>query len=123
MLNAARAGVYDARVLRLIPPAERPLHFDHDLEKDRWTVKPEIRSLATWKSHNLLHPLKEEPFDCIFLKNVLIYFDADSKQRVVRHLLNVLAPGGFLVIGPTEGVYNLLGSLNRLKTWLYQRPV
>ena len=47
---------------------------------ERWTVKPEIKALVTWKQHNLLFPLKEDPFDCIFLKNVLIYFDTESKQ-------------------------------------------
>jgi chemotaxis protein methyltransferase CheR len=120
-LEAARAGSYDARAVRLIGPAERLLYFDHDPASQRWTLKPEVRALATWKSHNLLHPLREEPFDCIFLKNVLIYFDPDSKQTVVRHLLAAIARGGYLVVGPTEGIYNLLGSLAKRKTWLYQK--
>ena len=121
-LEVARAGRYDARALRLIPPAERPAHFDQGPDEGRWTLKPEVRAMATWKWHNLLEPLGQGPFDCIFLKNVLIYFDADSKQVVVRNLLGELAPGGYLVVGPTEGVYHLLGSLQRLKTWLYRRP-
>ncbi len=81
-LNAARTGSYDARALRLVDPADRALHFDHDPVRGRWTLKAEVRALATWKCHNLLQPLAtaEEPFDCIFLKNVLIYFDAESKQ-------------------------------------------
>jgi chemotaxis protein methyltransferase CheR len=120
-LDAARAGRYDARALRLIPPAERTLRFDHDAEAQRWTLKPEVRSLATWKCHNLLDPLREEPFDCLFLKNVLIYFDPDSKRRVVERLLAAMAPGGYLVVGPTEGVYTMLGPLVKHKTWLYQR--
>jgi chemotaxis protein methyltransferase CheR len=121
-LDAARAGSYDARALRLIPPDERSSYFDHDPPTGRWTLKPELRALTTWKLHNLLHPLRQEPFDCIFLKNVLIYFDPASKQVVVRHLLASLAKGGYLVVGPTEGVYDMLGSLVKHKTWLYQRP-
>jgi chemotaxis protein methyltransferase CheR len=120
-LQAARAGIYDARALRLIPAAERERYFEQDPAAQRWTIKPEVKALATWKSHNLLEPLREEPFDCIFLKNVLIYFDPDSKQRVVRNLLAALAKGGYLVVGPTEGVYSMLGSLKKHKTWLYQR--
>ncbi len=69
-----------------------------------------------------MFPLKEEPFDCIFLKNVLIYFDTDSKQIVVRNLINALAKGGYLVVGPTEGIYTMLDPLSKLKPWLYQRP-
>ena len=121
-LDAARAGSYDARALRLIPPEERSAHFDHDPRSGRWTLKAEVRALATWKLHNLMYPQKEEPFDCIFLKNVLIYFDPESKQTVVKRLLGAVAKGGYLVVGPTEGVYDLLGSLVKHKTWLYQRP-
>ena len=75
----------------------------------------------TWKLHNLLAPLREEPFDCIFLKNVLIYFDTASKQAVVRNVLAAMAKGGYLVVGPTEGIYTMLDPLTKLKPWLYQK--
>jgi chemotaxis protein methyltransferase CheR len=121
VLNAARAGSYDARAVRLIEPIERTTFFDADPTTERWTVKPEVKAMVTWKQHNLLFPLKEEPFDCIFLKNVLIYFDTESKQSVVKNVINALAKGGYLVVGPTEGIYSMLGSLTKLKPWLYQR--
>ncbi len=121
VLDSARAGVYDARAIRLIDPAERQTFFEEDPKKERWAIKPEVKALVTWKQHNLLSPLKEEPFDCIFLKNVLIYFDTDSKQIVVRNLINALAKGGYLVVGPTEGIYTMLDALSKLKPWLYQR--
>jgi chemotaxis protein methyltransferase CheR len=121
-LDTAREGSYDARALRLIPNDERAAHFDLDAKAQRSVLKAAVRAMPTWKRHNLLHPLREDPFDCIFLKNVLIYFDPESKQTVVRHLLAALAKGGYLVAGPTEGVHNLLGTLIKHKTWLYQRP-
>jgi chemotaxis protein methyltransferase CheR len=121
VLDAARTGRYDARAIRLIEPVDRQAFFDEDAATERWTVKPEVKALVTWKQHNLLFPLEQEPFDCIFLKNVLIYFDTESKQIVVRNLINALAKGGHLVIGPTEGIYAMLDPLSKLKTWLYQR--
>jgi chemotaxis protein methyltransferase CheR len=121
-LEAARAGSYDARAVRLISPERRARAFDHDPATQRYRVKAEIRGLATWKSHNLLKPSPEKPFDCIFLKNVLIYFDTASKQTVVRNLIRVLAPGGYLVAGLTEGVSALLDPLIRIKPWLYRKP-
>jgi chemotaxis protein methyltransferase CheR len=121
VLDSARAGIYDARAIRLIDVAQRQTFFEEDPKKERWVIKPEVKALVTWKQHNLLSPLKEEPFDCIFLKNVLIYFDTDSKQVVVRNLINALAKGGYLVVGPTEGIYTMLDSLTKLKPWLYQR--
>jgi chemotaxis protein methyltransferase CheR len=121
VLNAARAGRYDARAIRLIEPAQRTMFFDQAPAAEHWTVKPEVKALVTWKQHNLLFPLKEDPFDCIFLKNVLIYFDTESKQSVVKNVIDALAKGGYLVIGPTEGIYTMLDSLTKLKPWLYQR--
>ena len=66
VLAAARAGSYDARAVRLVEPARRLAFFDDDPAAQRWTIKPEVKALVTWKQHNLLFPLEEEPFDCIF---------------------------------------------------------
>ena len=53
---------------------------------------------------------------------MLIYFDAESKQTVVRTCCRP-GRGGYLVVGPTEGIFAMLGSLTKHKTWLYQnRP-
>jgi chemotaxis protein methyltransferase CheR len=122
VLNTARLGTYDARAIRLIEAAQRTLFFDEEPAAHRWTVKPELKALVTWKQHNLLSPLEQDPFDCIFLKNVLIYFDTKSKQSAVANIINALASGGYLVTGPTEGIYAMLGPLNKVSPWLYQRP-
>jgi chemotaxis protein methyltransferase CheR len=121
VLDAARAGSYDARAVRLIEPAQQRAFFDQDPVSQRFAVRPEVKSLVTWKQHNLLSPLKEEQFDCIFLKNVLIYFDVDSKQVVVKNVIDALVKGGYLVIGPTEGIYAMLDPLSKVQPWLYQR--
>jgi chemotaxis protein methyltransferase CheR len=121
VLASARAGVYDERAVHLVPADQRKRFFDEDPEARRWTLKDEVRSLVTWKLHNLLMPLKEEPFDCIFLKNVLIYFDTASKQTVVNNVLASLSKRGYLVVGPTEGIYTMLDPLTKLKPWLYQK--
>jgi chemotaxis protein methyltransferase CheR len=121
VLNAARVGSYDERSIRLIDPGQRQAFFDEETANQRWIIKPEVKAIVTWKQHNLLFPLKEDPFDCIFLKNVLIYFDTESKQAVVRNVIDSLAHGGYLVTGPTEGIYTMLDSLSKLKPWLYQK--
>jgi chemotaxis protein methyltransferase CheR len=121
VLAAARAGTYDERAVRLVGPEERKQFFDEDAAGRRCTIKNDVRSMVTWKLHNLLAPLQEDPFDCIFLKNVLIYFDTASKQTVVRNVITSLANGGHLVVGPTEGIYMMLDPLTKLKPWLYQK--
>jgi chemotaxis protein methyltransferase CheR len=52
----------------------------------------------------------------------LIYFDIASKKVVLANLLKALAPGGYLIVGPTEGVGTLL-TLPRLHAWLYRKPI
>ena len=124
ILGQAREASYDARTLRLLDAERRRRHFVEDPAAQRWTVRPESRALASWKVHNLMKPLAGEgaPFDCILIKNVLIYFDAASKQAVARNVMDALAPGGFLVLGPTEMIPQMLEPLQRRKSWLYQKP-
>ena len=45
-----------------------------------------------------------------------------SKETAVRTLIDALAPGGFLVVGPADGIYDLLGSLEKRSIFLYQKP-
>jgi chemotaxis protein methyltransferase CheR len=71
VLAAAQAGSYDARAVRLIEPADRLAYFDLDKTTHRLTIRRDVKSIVTWKQHNLLRRLDGEPFDCIFLKNVL----------------------------------------------------
>ena len=87
VLDAARNGIYDERAIRLVTAARRSAYFQQDTATPgKWQVKADIRAMTRWKRHNLMNPLVgEEPFDVVFLKNVLIYFDNDSKEKVLRH--------------------------------------
>jgi chemotaxis protein methyltransferase CheR len=58
----------------------------------------------------------------VFLKNVLIYFDATSKKRVLENIRAAICPGGLLVSGAAEGVAELVKDFKRIGPWLYQRP-
>ncbi|MEW4567321.1 protein-glutamate O-methyltransferase CheR [Tautonia sp. JC769] len=121
-LQSAREARYGDRSLRLVTEAERKRWFTFDAASSRWKLNDDLRARATFRAHNLLYPMRDGPFDCIFLKNVLIYFDAESKARVVKQMIGALAPGGYLVVGPTEGVYGMLEPLERIESWLYRRP-
>lgn len=120
-LAAAEAGVYGERAVERLSPERRRRHFQK-LPDGRYRIKPHLRAHVRLRRHNLVDPPFEEGFDCVFLRNVMIYFDRSSKQRVVAHLFRALAPGGFLVIGPNEGVFDLLDGLNRHGPLLYEKP-
>ena len=121
-LDCASAGVYEDRAMRNVPAAERSRYFDHDPTTKKWRLKDEVRGGIRWKSHNLMNPFPGDSFDCVFIKNVLIYFDAASKQAATTNLIRALAVGGSLVVGPTEGIFTMLGSLEKRSAWLYEKP-
>ena len=120
-LRQAREGLFKHRAVEAVTERQLRRYFQ-SRENDCWQVRPEIRELVRFKGHNLMTPISEPPFDCIFIRNVLIYFDQDSKRVVVNNLIQALAPGGYLVVGPSEGIYAMLEPLERLSTFLYRKP-
>lgn len=123
VLDAARNGIYDERAIRLVTAARRSAYFQQDTATPgKWQVKADIRAMTRWKRHNLMNPLVgEEPFDVVFLKNVLIYFDNDSKEKVLRNVVSSIRPGGFLVVGPTDSVSKHLSLMTRERPWLFRK--
>ena len=119
-INRAREADYPNRMLENLSPVQQRSYFLKD-GKDHWSVRPRFRPYVDFARANLMLPLDEEPFDCVFLCNVLIYFDRDSKQRVLENVTNALAPGGFLVTGPSEGVFDLLGSYRKVAQLVYRK--
>jgi chemotaxis protein methyltransferase CheR len=121
-LRAAREGLFTQRAVEAVTEKQLRRYFEGQDDDDRWRVRREVRELTHFESHNLLMPMNTAPFDCIFIRNVLIYFDRESKRIVVENLINALVPGGYLVVGPSEGIYDMLDPLERLTTSLYRRP-
>ncbi|MDQ1289694.1 MAG: protein-glutamate O-methyltransferase CheR [Actinomycetota bacterium] len=81
-------------------------HFDQS-GRD-WTLRPAVRDLCRFERGNLALPPTNVPTcDIVFLRNVLIYFDLDTKRTVLSHVRKVLRPGGYLVLGGAESTLNL----------------
>jgi chemotaxis protein methyltransferase CheR len=121
-VHAAQAAEFSERAMRLVPEAFVRRFFDKLPNGNTWKPKPELLRWITFRQHNLLEPLKEPAFDVVFLKNVLIYFDTDSKQRVLNNVLPFMAPGGVMITAAAEGVATLIKGLEKQKPWLYRKP-
>jgi chemotaxis protein methyltransferase CheR len=81
-----------------------------------WVVKDQVRSLCRFEHGNLALPPTGVPMsDVVFLRNVLIYFDVETKRTVLSHVRKVLRPGGFLVLGGAESTLNLDGAFQRME--------
>jgi chemotaxis protein methyltransferase CheR len=108
---------------RGLAPATLARHFISS--GDRWRVRDEIRSLATFRTMNLLEPFSfPSPFDMILCRNVAIYFTEADKARLFRNITRFLAEDGCLIIGSTESITGLCPDLEPkryLRAVFYQR--
>ncbi len=122
VLREARLGCYRKRSLEEVSEQRLKRHFEAAADGTTFTLRPQLREMVEFRRHNLMEPLRLAPFDCIFIRNVLIYFDRDSKLVVIKNLINLLTPGGYLVVGPSEGIYDMLHPLVKRSTFAYQKP-
>lgn len=112
MVRRGSEGIYAATALEGMPADIAKKYFEpHGADKVR--VVEEARNLISFKHLNLIDkwPMKG-PFDVIFCRNVVIYFDKDTQRVLFDRYANLLAPGGFLYIGHSE---NLFGITERFK--------
>jgi chemotaxis protein methyltransferase CheR len=92
-------------------------------QEGSFMVAPEIRSRTSFRQVNLNKTLPAlGKFDVIFLRNVMIYFDADTKRQVVARLVEQLQPGGYLIVGHSESLNGLTNRLVTVKPTIYRLP-
>lgn len=81
---------------------------------DEWQVSESIRSACSFSVANLLdHPVGGQ-YDVVFLRNVLIYFEDVTRQRVFRNMAGAVRPGGYLILGASEGLLNVPEGFERV---------
>jgi chemotaxis protein methyltransferase CheR len=107
MLEIAKRGVYTRDRLRTVPPHHLKTYFDAVQPADRsaYRIKDCVRRLVklAWLNLSAAWPMKG-PFDVIFCRNVMIYFDRPTRQRLVNRFWRLLRPGGVLFVGHSEGL-------------------
>ena len=114
MLDRTRAGVYSQlEVNRGLPVAMLVRHFDK--VGTQWQVKPELRAMVKTRLVNLAVPFPPlGTFDVVFLRNVLIYFDAATKRAVLQRVRQVLRPDGYLFLGGAETTLGIDDAFDRV---------
>ena len=102
VLAKARTGIYtDLEVNRGLPPALLTRWFRR--EGTDWKISDDIKSMIEYKDLNLLGPWGfGAGFDAVFIRNVLIYFDQDTKQAIITKIAGLLPADGYLVLGGSE---------------------
>jgi len=126
VLTLARKGVYRESAFRVTQDVYRRRYFEP--AEDGFRVRDEIRRLVTFGHLNLLDEERIKmlkPQDIIMCRNVIIYFDRESRRRVIKSFFERLRPGGFLLLGHSESLMNLSTDfiLRHFKNdMVYQKP-
>ena len=113
VLDRARRGRYgQLEVNRGLPAHLLVRHFTRvGME---WEIEEPIRRMVRFERHNLVHEWPTMPtFDLVLMRNVMIYFDVDTKRDVLAKMHRQLAPEGYLLLGASETTYNLSEDFDR----------
>jgi chemotaxis protein methyltransferase CheR len=107
VLEKSKSGIYSQfEVQRGLPIQLLVKHFKQNGEL--WQISPDIRAMVQHRQLNLLHDFSQlGAFDVIFCRNVLIYFDQDTKINIFGRLARTMEGDGFLVLGAAETVIGL----------------
>ncbi len=107
VLSKAKSGEYDKETLQDLPPAYLLKYFSPKRSSSPKThgVQDNIRRMVRFAKLNLMDqwPMKG-PFDLIFCRNVMIYFDSPTQRRLVQRFCDILVPGGHLLVGHSESL-------------------
>ncbi|MFA6583614.1 MAG: protein-glutamate O-methyltransferase CheR [Elusimicrobiaceae bacterium] len=124
VLRDAAAGIYSPRSVRDVDPELLARYFTeipsetHD--KKAYAVSPRIKALVTFRRHNLLNPPIQKNNDIVFLRNVMIYFDSDAKQRVVGNIQGSLAKDGYFFISLAEHLHDIKCGMKFWKSGIFR---
>lgn len=105
VLGKARSGIYEEESLKDLPPGWKQKYFKPSSTPDMYEVTPALKSNVIFKTFNLMDPIRFKlKFDVIFCRNVMIYFDQPTKEALVNRYYEATNPGGYLLIGHSEGL-------------------
>jgi chemotaxis protein methyltransferase CheR len=125
IIERARLGRYpQIEVNRGLPANYLVKYFDRQgLE---WQLKEHVRRMVRYEVFDLRNSMRSKgPFDVVLCRNVLIYFDVETKRNILRELRSALFPGGYLMLGGAESTLNLDNEFLRVlmgRSVCYQAP-
>jgi chemotaxis protein methyltransferase CheR len=124
VLHTAETGIYSQERLDDLPPGLQRKYFERvSKELETYSAKDTLRELITFRRLNLHDdqwPINTT-FDIIFCRNVLIYFDAPTQQKVVRSFGNYLRRDGYLMLGHSESLHGMSDQFEALGITVYRK--
>lgn len=105
VLNTAQTAEYPEESLKDLPKGWKQKYFRKGSAPGQFVVAPDIKNNVIFRTFNLMDPIRFKlKFDVIFCRNVMIYFDQPTKDALVQRMFDASNPGGYLLIGHSEGL-------------------
>lgn len=124
ILDRAAKGMYPEKDMEKVPRKLLEEHFTRQVQDKEvfYEADAELKRLIAFKSLNLMGdwPMKG-PFDAIFCRNVMIYFDRETQNTLLKRFAKLLKPKGYLYIGHSESVRDLDSTFRLLNNTIYQK--
>ena len=125
VLKRAGLGIYSTDAVRPVPQNLKVKYFMRGRERsfERVRVVPELRRLVEFRRLNFMDSDygMQERFDVIFCRNVIIYFDRPTQERILRKLAHCLTPDGYIFVGHAETLHDMNLPLVPVAPALYRR--
>lgn len=125
VIRMARQAIYNEHRTRMLPVEMRHRYLlkGKGQRFGLFAVVPELKKHVTFEHYNLLDgSSRRASFDVIFCRNVLIYFNRETKKKVIERLGRQLKPGGYLFTGLSESLHGIHENLKSIKPSVYQQP-
>lgn len=120
-LEKAKKGVYLEEQLQGVSETWRKAYFERYSDTE-FRLRDEIRNDVIYRTQNLMEPFHfRSRFHIVFLRNVMIYFEEETKRRLIEKMYEVLEPGGYLFIGTTEVLDKDNCKLRYIQPSIYQK--
>lgn len=120
ILSKAKIGEYTKNEIKGISTSDLGKYFS--VRDDKYYIDSKIKSMITFKKHDLILDSYDNGFDLIVCRNVVIYFNNDTKNEIYKKFSNSLKKGGLLFVGATESIYNYRDyGFEKASTFIYKK--
>lgn len=109
VLERARAGVYSQLEINRGLPPDKAQRWFRRIDANSWQISDDLRKMVDFRQVNLLEswPFASERFDIVMMRNVLIYFDLETKRTIMGKVRRLLPPDGWFFLGGAETTMNI----------------